>query len=231
MISFRPRVVTILRAVLLVLWGACLFGLYWFLHQHGIRLRHFPELIRTELLRAGSFGPLLVIGLYVASTIFLFTKGSIDIVAGLVYGPVFGSLFILIGLNIAAALAFWFGRFFGAHFVQLHEKGWLKKYDEILQEEGFMTVLFMRLFLFPFDLVSIGCGMSRMSFRQYVFGTLIGSIPSTVTLVALGGTLEHPRSWGIFILLVIFFAGLALLLRRLPWVKETLYKPEQSERP
>jgi uncharacterized membrane protein YdjX (TVP38/TMEM64 family) len=214
----------VFKGCLFLLWAGSILGFSWFIHSRGIQFRHLPGLIRSEVRDAGPWGPLMIVGLYGASTILLFSKGTLDIVSGTIYGSFGGSLIAIIGLNIAAMIAFAFARFFARRFVQKHERGWIKKYDDVLAEEGFMAVLFMRLLFFPFDIVSLGCGISRMSFRQFAFGTLLGSIPGTVTLVVLGGSLHNPKTWFIFGALFILTIGSAFLLRRLPWTRKRLYK-------
>ncbi|MDO8617917.1 MAG: TVP38/TMEM64 family protein [Candidatus Uhrbacteria bacterium] len=209
----------ILKGALLILWIVCVGGLYLVIDATGIPLRQVPALIRREVLEAGWLGPLLIIGLYIASTIIFFSKAGLDIISGAVYGPFLGSLFVLIGLNAAAVVSFYFGRYFGHHFVQEHAKGWMKKYDEILEREGFITVLVMRLLFFPFDIVSFGCGMSRMSFREFVLATCLGSMPGTITFVVLGGAITNPRTWLLFAVLLAASLGLAFFLRRSSWIR------------
>lgn len=212
------------KILLIVAWIGCVLGVYAYMQHHDIHLRQVPRMVRQDVLQAGALGPVVFVGIYIASTIFLFSKGGLDILAGAIYGPFVGSLIVLVGLNLAGIITFWFGRYIGRRFVQKYERGWIKKYDDILQEEGFLTVFFMRLLFFPFDLVSLGCGASRISFRQFFWGTLFGSIPVTVMWVALGGAFDNPRKWGLFIILFVLAVGLALWLRRLPWVKKKLYK-------
>lgn len=222
----RVHLVTVLRVLLFILWAALIVGLYVFIHTQNIPLRHVPKLLRAEVVEAGPWGPLVIIGLYLASTLLLFTKAGIDIISGAVYGPVIGSIFVLVGLNLAASATFYFGRFFGRHFVHAHEHGWIKKYDDLLAQEGFITVFLMRLLLFPFDLVSIGCGMSKMQFRQYFFGTLLGSLPGTVTFVVLGQAFMEPRAWVLFGALLVVSLLFVLILRRSEWAKKKLLKTE-----
>ena len=225
----RAHLVNILRIALLIIWVSLIVGLYVVIHTQHIHLRELPQVVRGEVIEAGAWGPLVIIGLYVASTVLLFTKSAIDVIAGAVYGPILGSIFVLIGLNIASAATFYFGRFFGRHFVHKHERGWIKKYDDVLREEGFITVFLMRLFLFPFDLVSIGCGMSEMSFRQYLVGTVLGSLPGIVTFVVLGRAFTHPKSWLLFGALLMLSLTIMLILRRSAWAKKKLLM--KSEEP
>ncbi len=221
-----PHWSSFLKALLFCFWIGSILALLIFFFTHPASPRTFLHLLRQEVLEAGAWGPFLLILLYIASTILMFAKGTLDVIAGIIYGPVWGTLIVLVGLNLAAMLAFLFGRFFGRSLVEKYERGWVKKYNRLLAEEGFMTVLLMRLLSFPFDVVSLGCGMSRMAFRPYAFATFFGSIPLTVAWVALGGSFTHPRTWIIFVLVAVGSILLALGLRRLPWVQKALYNKE-----
>ncbi len=213
-----------LKGLILAIWAVCIVGLFVVAHLYGIHLRQVPSLVEDEVKEAGLLGPPLIMALYAASTVLFFPKGGLDILAGALYGPLLGSVTVIIGVNVAGAIIFWFGRFFGHHFIQVHAKGWVKKYNDLLKEEGFMTVLLMRLLLLPFDITSIVAGMSDVSFRQYFWGTFLGTLPSTITLVVLGQSLQHPRSWALFLVLLAASFGLALWVRSLPGVKKRLYK-------
>ncbi len=218
-----------LKSLILLMW-VCIVGLFVVIRLEGIHVRALPALVRHEVQEAGALGPVLIVVLYAALTVLFFPKGGLDILSGALYGPVLGSLIVIIGINLAGALIFWFGRFFGKRFVHEHGRGWVKKYNTLLREEGFMTILFMRLILVPFDLVSLGAGMSDISFRQYAWGTLFGSLPATVTLVVLGRSFGHPRSWILFGVLLVVSVGLAFGLRNLPRVRKMLYKnPSQDQ--
>jgi len=217
---------SVFKWIILALWGMAIVGAYLFLHAHHIPFQRLPNLIRQEMIGAGTLGPLLFIASYVTSALLFLPKSGLDILGGAVYGPVFGSMLVLLSLNLTGIVVFCAGRFFGRHMIAKREQGWIKKYDDLLREEGFVTVLVMRLFLFPFDLVSAGCGLTEMSFRQYVLGTFFGSLPSTITLAVLGGSLAHPRSRAVFVILLVLSFILALVVRRLPWVHKKLYKKE-----
>ncbi len=215
-----------LKGLLLVLWVLLIVGVYGFLHTHDIRIRAIPRFIRTEVLAAGWWGPFVIIGLYFASSFLFFSKAALDVVTGTIYGPWWGSLVVLIGINLASTIVFFLGRYFGRHFVQTHEHGWIRRHDELLKTEGFITVLIMRLFLFPFDPVSLGCGMSAMTFRAFAWATFFGSLPGTVTFVVLGDAIAEPEGWFLFGILFLISLGLALWLQRSRLGKRLLSKKE-----
>jgi len=145
------------------------------------------------------------------------------------YGPFWGTLLNIVGENIAASVAFGIGRLFGRRFVRSHEQGWVKTYDDVLRQEGFLTILFMRSLYFPSDLVNYGSGMTGILYRQYFFGTLLGLIAPIVTVTVLGDAFTNPRAFATFAALSIGTIGGAFLLRRSAWAKKRLYPDHVHE--
>lgn len=213
----------------LAIYVAVIFCVYLLLYIYGIPMRAVPTLLRHAIESAGAFGPLALVLFYMTSTIIPFPTIAIAVAGGALFGPWIGSLSVIAGLNIAAGISFWLGRYFGRHFISENEHGWVKKYDDLLSEQGFLSVLFMRLLFFPFDVVSIGSGMTRMSFRQYMLGTLLGSLPSTVSFVILGESLSSPRTWGLFAVLLFGSIMIAVIIRRSAWAQKNVFvKPVKS---
>ncbi|MFA6429090.1 MAG: TVP38/TMEM64 family protein [Patescibacteria group bacterium] len=215
----------LLKGALLVLWLSVVAGAFWLLFASGIPAHDLPRLVRNELREGDVSGPFLVIGAFLASLGVPFPTMSLALVAGSAYGPLWGGLLAIIGFNLCTTFGFWLGRLFGRHFVEKHERGWVKKYDQRLCRQGLVTVLFMRLFYFPSDVVSIGCGMTEMPFRQYVIGTFFGSLPLIITFTVLGDAFRNPRAWILFSVLFVLCVAIALSLRYSAWGKRTLVPP------
>ena len=80
----------------------------------------------------------------------------------------------------------------------------LKKLDGSISESPFITVLFLRMVpLFPFDFVNFGLGVTKISFRWYILGTLLGVIPGLTAYIFLGTSITNP----VFLIpTIIFFA-------------------------
>ena len=83
-----------------------------------------------------------------------------------------------------------------------------------LELRGFNYLLFLRLVpLFPFFLINLAAGLTRLPLRTFVFGTLLGIIPggfvfvnagaSLATITSLSGIVS-PRVLGSFALLGLF---------------------------
>jgi len=216
------------KLLLAVVWMTLFIVALGYIHSLGIPFRTLPHVLHQFLRELGWWGPLLLLGLYLVRPLFFLVPTSVlTIVSGSLYGPIFGTILNVIGDTLSACVAFFLGRIFGRKFVREHEKGWIKKYDTVLKEEGFFAVLFMRLFFFPFDTVGFACGMTGMIFRQYALGTLLGILPGTITLTLLGNVFTNPRAIAIFIVLLLVTVALVVLALRSKWVQTRLF-PKQS---
>lgn len=193
---------------------------YWSFHRSGIPLHKLPREVRLIVVSYGAWGPVLLLALYVARPLLLFPTTALILVSGSLYGPLWGTLINVVGENISAGFAFLLGRFMGRKYVREHEQGWVRKYDDLMTSEGFMTVLVMRLLFFPFDVVNYMSGMTGVAYRQYALASFIGLLPATITFTVLGDAFGKPRTLAAFVLLLALTAAVALLLRRSKWVRE-----------
>jgi uncharacterized membrane protein YdjX (TVP38/TMEM64 family) len=214
---------------ILVVYVAIVVGIYLFLFLNDIPLRTVPGIIAMHVHAAGIWGPLVLLAFAASSSVIPFPSAGISVISGALFGPWLGALLAVLGLNVAAALSFWISRFLGRHFVSENERGWVKQYDTLLSEQGFITVLGLRLLLLPFDFIGYAAGLTRMPFRQFMAASIIGSIPSTVSFVVLGESLSSPRTWGLFAVLFCLSLLIAFFVRRSRWGKKLiLVEPAKS---
>jgi uncharacterized membrane protein YdjX (TVP38/TMEM64 family) len=219
-----------LKLGIFLMYVAVIIGTYVFLHLNGISVKDVPGIVTTNVRSAGIWGPLVLILFYALSTVIPFPTFSIAIIGGALFGPWLGSLAVVIGVNVAGSISFWMARYFGRHFVSENERGWVKKYDDLLTEQGMFAAMAMRLLFFPFDAVSIGCGLTRMTYRQYLVGTFLGSFASTVSFVVLGEAFTTPASLIFFGIMMAGSILIAALLRRSEWAKRNLFgKPVEPQ--
>ena len=91
---------------------------------------------------------------------------------------------------------------------------WLAGLNRELEARGFNYLLFLRLVpLFPFFLVNLAAGLTRLPLRTFVLGTMVGIIPGGFVYVNAGASLAtigslrdvaSPRVLGSFALLGLF---------------------------
>jgi len=173
-----------------------------------IPLKEYPEMVQGFIFQFGVWGPVLYILIYAIRPIVFFPATILTIASGLLFGPWLGILYTIIGENMSANLAFFMGRYFGRSFVAEKEKGFIKKVDAKIRENGFMTVLLMRLLYFPFDLTNYGCGLTSVKHKDYFWATVIGIMPGLTTFVLLGSSFTDWRN--LIFTGVVFVLGLGI---------------------
>jgi uncharacterized membrane protein YdjX (TVP38/TMEM64 family) len=126
---------------------------------------------------------------------FLIPGTPLTLLAGILFGPFFGTLYTILGATLGAWCAFMISRFARGSFVTKKSgaiAGRLSAYDAKIKENGFVTVLFLRLVpLFPFNVLNFALGLSSVPMKTYVLATCIGIIPGTTAYVFFGDALAR----------------------------------------
>ncbi|GAB7388742.1 hypothetical protein BSNK01_25800 [Bacillaceae bacterium] len=175
-----------------------------------------PAVIRDFILSFGWWAPLLYIFLYTIRPLFFFPAILLSLSGGLAFGPWWGTLYDLIGASLGSYLAFGISRKLGRDAMERWLGKRLRMIDERVQENGFRTILFLRLIpLMPFDVVNYGAGLSKIRFRDYALATVLGILPGAFAYNFLGHSLHDMFSPQFFAAL-----GLAVVLSLAP----TCYK-------
>lgn len=120
--------------------------------------------------------------------------------AGFVFGVVEGSICVVLGTTLGAALAFLLARhLFGARakeYVMARAK--LNLISDELTPQGWKIVMLTRLVpFFPFKLSNYFFGLTSFSLRGFVGGTLVGIIPFSVYNVYLGSIASEFMTLGV----------------------------------
>jgi uncharacterized membrane protein YdjX (TVP38/TMEM64 family) len=208
----RFRRSDLLRILVLLGLGLSIWGAF-----HWTRLSPSsisPDRIRGYILSLGAWGPVIFVTLYALRGILpIIPAGVLSLAAGLAYGPWWGAAALLAGANMGSWLAFLLARYLGRGFLERFswlQKGRVQAIDEMSERAGFKLILFVRLIpLFQYDAVNFGAGFSRVRFRDYALGTLIGMAPAGIIAAQLGNSLTHVASFrfaialGLFILLIL----------------------------
>jgi uncharacterized membrane protein YdjX (TVP38/TMEM64 family)/rhodanese-related sulfurtransferase len=136
---------------------------------------------------AGAAGPLLFMAVYALVTV-LFLPGSvITLAGGVLFGPVWGTVYNLTGATIGAALAFLIARYLAAGWVTQRTGGRMKQLVDGVEQEGWRFVAFVRLVpLFPFNLLNYALGLTRIRFWHYVLASYIFMLPGATAYTWLG---------------------------------------------
>lgn len=182
--TWKPR----LFAALLVLIGLVLA--YFHLESGGHLERILDgEWLREQALALGVWGPLLIIGLMALAIVLNpIPSAPIALVSGAVYGHAWGTLYVVLGAEIGALIAFSIARVFGHDllrrlFGERVALGWLGSQNALT-----WMVFVSRLLPFvSFDLVSYGAGLTPLKTWRFALATLLGLIPASFLLAHFGG--------------------------------------------
>lgn len=192
-------------AILVIVIGFIL--LRYRIHLGHISLRS----LRRYILSYGEFSSLVFVVIYSLKPILLVIPTNIlSILAGNIFGPYKAFLLSMIGCFGSGTIAFFLARFLGGAFVQRILKGKAMTLDSNIEKHGFKIMILMRLaVVFPYDPLSYAAGLTKMKYRDFILGTLIGIFPEMVTYSLMGKNMEHPFSHK-FILPIVIVIALAI---------------------
>jgi uncharacterized membrane protein YdjX (TVP38/TMEM64 family) len=137
----------------------------------------------------GYWGPLAFIFIYVIATVFLLPGAAMTPLAGLLFGLGWGTLWVVIGSNLGASLAFLIGRYFARDAVAKktarHEK--FGAIDRAVGKDGWKIVALTRLSpVFPFTVLNYAYGLTSVKWTHFSAASLFGMFPGTVMYVYFG---------------------------------------------
>jgi uncharacterized membrane protein YdjX (TVP38/TMEM64 family) len=157
----------------------------------AIETFHPQQLLQNALIwvdSLGAGGGIAFIGLYVLATLLFIPGAALTLGAGVAFGWVVGSIYVLVGATLGAIAAFLTGRYLLRGWVTRRIEGneQFQAIDAAVAREGFKIVLLTRLSpFFPFNLQNYVYGITQVSLRDYSLGS-VGMIPGTVMYVYIG---------------------------------------------
>lgn len=191
---------------------------YFVLKSYGvtdnIRLENVPK-IKAWVASFGAVAPLVYIGLYLVSTVFFLPGTPVTVLAGFVFGPLWGVLYASIASIISVSAAFLIARYVARDLVEnwVKDNAQFQKIDARVEEQGWRIVMLTRLVpIFPFNLQNYAYGLTSIRFSTFVLVSAIFMLPGTAVYVQFGGALVSGEGniWKTLIYLGV--AGVLLLL-------------------
>lgn len=174
--------------------------------------------LKILILSSGYFAPLIYIIAFSLVPLTLFPDSLLAILGGTLFGLSKGFLYTSIGALIGGSISFFLSRILGQSFVEKFENNKLNNIQSLLKENGFLMILLLRLIpLFPFDLISYGAGLTKISYKDFILGTLIGTIPGILVFVNLGAQWITFNKTSIYlsVSLLILFIIISVFLKKL----------------
>lgn len=146
-------------------------------------------------------GPIvIVLAMVVQMFLIIIPTIALMVVSILAYGPIWGSLIILLAIFSASSVGYFVGRYLGKAFIlKLLGKKTKRKIESFIKNYGFWAVIVTRLN--PFlsnDAISFVGGMLKMGYWKFIGATIIGILPLTIFIAILGESTDQLKI-GLFI--------------------------------
>ena len=160
----------------------------------------------------------LFVAIYIAQTAFSLPGGAIMTLAGgFLFGSILGTVFVNIGATMGATFAFLAARYVLRDWVEHKFGDRIEPIQAGFAQNAFGYLLTLRLIpAFPFFLVNLVSGLTRINPGTYVVATSIGIIPGSFVFAFAGKQLGSINSLGEIasppVLLAFTFLGLLALM-------------------
>lgn len=115
----------------------------------------------------------------------------IIIMGGFLFGAIKGAMISSVAYLLGAIGSFYIGRYFGQQMVAriAKRRPSIHALNMAIERKGLLIVLLSRLaVVFPYNVLNVVLGASRVRLRQYILGTWLGTLPVIIAHSILGET-------------------------------------------
>jgi uncharacterized membrane protein YdjX (TVP38/TMEM64 family) len=170
----RAYLILILIAAFLV------FIAYEYYGQHFRELRN-PKNIKAIILSYGEYSLFAFLAMQIIQVVAFFIPGEVmQIAGGYIYGAFIGGILTLLGITLGSAIVYGISRRYGKPFIRkiISEKQ-LNFFDKLLRLGSVNYIVFLLYLIpgIPKDVLAYICGISDITFKNFMLYSTIGRIP------------------------------------------------------
>lgn len=172
------------RLIIAAVFGLAIGAFFYFDLGHYLTLDALKEnrdrlLAFTDANYAAAVG-IFIVTYCVVTGLSLPGAAILTLAGGFLFGSVWGTVFVNIGATTGATLAFLAARYLLRDWVEQKFGSRLRPIQDGFAKNAFSYLMTLRLIpLFPFFLVNMVSGLTRISVSAYVAATAIGIIPGS----------------------------------------------------
>lgn len=186
------------------------------------------EQLQTWLKQAGLWAPVIYIVLYTVGTILILPSTPLNLSGGAIFGAWWGTLWTTIAAVIAAVVAFAFTRTVGRDVVARKFAGRWEAMDAEMRQGGVFYMFAIRLLpIIPYGLVNFAAGLTSIRFKDYLVGTVLGTVPGILPFVMMGSGLRALKS-GDILPLMGALALTGMLVGGATWYRRRRQSPQKA---
>lgn len=198
------RAVTVVIALVLV----------WIAYQQGLLE---PTAVRERVAAAGWWGPVIFIAVYAVLSLLPVPLGLFTVLAGAVFGGVWGVVVVWVGAMLGSLAGFFLARSTIRPVIEPLIEKHKGKVWQYLEGTGVFPVLAIRLMpVAPFMAINYVAGATGIPLTSYTIGTALGILPAVALYVQVGASgLEDPAGllWSLAGIVVLIVIGYVLVQR------------------
>lgn len=172
-----------------------------------------PNKIKNIIMSYGNYSILAYILLQILQVVAFFIPGEIiQIAGGYIYGTLLGSVLSIIGITIGSALAYGFSSYFGKPLVnKIISKKDLKFFNRVLNIGSINIVVFLLYLVpgIPKDALAYICGISSISFKNFIKYSTIARLPGIIVSAYFGAKITSGNK---LLLTIIAFISICLFI-------------------
>ncbi|MBI5455315.1 MAG: TVP38/TMEM64 family protein [Deltaproteobacteria bacterium] len=175
----------------IVVFGLILAAVFISVRVFGLGEYLEEERLRVWIASFGIWGPVAYVVVYSVAPSLMVPGLPLTVVGGVLFGPLWGSVYTIFGATVGASLAFLIARYLGRDWVRSRIEGSkLRDLDRRVGEEGWKIVAFTRLIpLFPYNFLNYAFGLTRVGFLEYLWATFVFMIPGVVAYVVFSSSI------------------------------------------
>ncbi len=173
------------------------------------------------IVRASPLAWLWVLGGFLAASLLAVPITAMILATVMVFGPILGFGYALLGSLAGAALTFGLGQLIGRRTVYRIAGERINQLIRHMREHGLMAVLAVRIFpVAPFTVVNLVAGAAHLRWRDFLLGTMLGMAPGILAVTLFSDRLvaairnPSPTTLAILAIAVAAIVAGALFIRR-----------------
>jgi len=151
-----------------------------------------PDAMKAILQSLGSgwWMPLVVIAVFVVSSLVVFPVTVLIVMTGMMYGPLPAFAYALTGALLASVLNYAIGYRVGAQPLRNLLGTRVNRVTRSLAKRGVLSVAALRMLpVAPFTFVNLAAGAGQVKFFDFLAGTVLGMAPGILVITLLGNQL------------------------------------------
>lgn len=184
-----------------------------------------PETIQDFLNSLGIWAPIIYVLLYTIGTILLLPSTPLNLSGGALFDLWWGTFWTAIAAIIAAVASFYYSRTIGRDWVQKKFGDRIQTLDAEIQQGGLFYIFAIRLLpIIPYGIVNFVAGLTSISVRDYLLGTVLGTVPGILPFVMIGAGIQAIGK-GDLLPLTVAFALVGILVGGATWYRRRRQSP------